>query len=172
MKDGSGFLHSPKASRQSFPGLCWFSLLLFFPPFFGSSSYTSILYPDIFVPSSCCVLPLLFIYLFGTLHTQKAALSFWPLHCRNILALSLRMTAESALCWDLPSGLADSLGWRAPTSCLPSLANTTLTNSMSALWPDTHSLRLHCSCLWSGRECYSLCSCGLKKAGITLSLNA
>ena len=108
----------------------------------------------IFVPSSCCVLPLLFIYLFGMLHTQKAALSFRALHCRNILALSLRMTAESALCWDLPSGLADSLGWRAPTSCLPSLANTTLTNSMSALWPDTHSLRLHCSCLWSGRELF------------------
>ena len=33
MKDGSGFLQSLKASRQSFPGLCWFSLLLFFPRF-------------------------------------------------------------------------------------------------------------------------------------------
>ena len=32
MKDGSEFLHSPKASRQFFPGLCWFSLLLFPPP--------------------------------------------------------------------------------------------------------------------------------------------
>lgn len=130
-----------------------------------------------FAPSSCCVLPLLLIYLFGApfsmprrLHVQKAAsLFFGPALQRGLRHSGPRLGGD---CWintvlaSFPLGLPTALAREPPPPACPHQLALTLTNSRLALWPDTHSLRLHCSCLSWGSESYSSCSCGLRKQAL------
>lgn len=124
-----------------------------------------------FAPSSCCVLPLLLIYLFGAPFSMPRRLpslfgpciaegspAFWPSPWGWLLN-------QHGACV-LPSVLQTALAREPPPPARPHQLVLTLTNSRLALWPDTHSQRLHCSCLSWGSESYSSCPCGLRKQAL------
>lgn len=96
-------------------------------------------------------------YLFWCAPCPEAALSFGPCIAEH----SGPFLTGWLLCWSASWGLLAVLaGGPPPLSTL--LANTAFTNRMSALWPDTHSLKTHCLAVSDQGESYSIRSCGFK----------